>query len=160
MEQEVELMSRQPKQIHVYLYRKTQSGYEYAIFQRRDNPLWWQGICGGVEDEETFEEAAIRETYEEAGITDKLPLYRLDNVSYLPVSIFNERTQRIWGSDVVVVPMYFFAIPFYGEVMLSPEHTEVRWLDYANAHKLVYFLDQQTALYELNERLMRGNLFR
>lgn len=74
-------MSRQPKQIHVYLYRKNQNGYEYAIFQRSENPLWWQGICGGVEDDETIEEAAIRETYEEAGIAGKLPLYRLDTMS-------------------------------------------------------------------------------
>lgn len=153
-------MSRQPKQVHVYLYRKNENEYEYAIFQRRDNPLWWQGICGGVEGEETLEEAAIRETYEEAGIADKFPLYRLDITSYLPVSIFNEKTQKRWGSEVVVVPMFFFAAPFSGKIKLSLEHTEVRWLAYASAQKLVYFHDQQTALYELNERLMRGNLLR
>lgn len=151
-------MSRQPRQVHVYLYRKIQYGYEYAIFQRRDNPLWWQGICGGVEGHETLEEAAIRETYEEAGIADKLPLYQLDTMSYLPVSIFNEKTQRTWGGAVVVVPMFFFAAPFSGEIQLSQEHTEASWLDYASAQKLVYFHDQQTALYELNERLLRGNL--
>jgi len=151
-------VSRQPKQVHVFLYRKTQDGYEYAIFQRRDNPLWWQGICGGVEGEETLEEAAVRETYEEAGITEELPIYQLETISYLPVCIFNEDTQRRWGRDVVVVPMYFFAAPFSGDVKLSLEHTEARWLDFTSAQKLVFFHDQQTALFELNERLMRGNL--
>lgn len=153
-------MSRQPKQVHVYLYRKNQRAYDYAIFQRRDNPLWWQGICGGVEGEETLEEAAVRETYEEAGIAEELPLYQLETMSYLPVSIFNVNTQKRWGRDVVVVPMYFFAAPFSGEIHLSLEHTEVRWLDYASAQKLVFFHDQQTALFELNERLLRGNLHR
>ena len=119
-------MSRQPKQVHVYLYRKVNNGYEYAMFQRRDNPLWWQGICGGVEGEETLEEAAVRETYEEAGIADKSTLFRLDTMSYLPISIFNKKTQRTWGRDVVVVPMFFFAIPYSGDIKLSHEHTEVR----------------------------------
>ena len=40
-------MSRQPKQVHIYLYRKNLFGIdEFAIFQRADNELWWQGICG------------------------------------------------------------------------------------------------------------------
>ena len=153
-------MSRQPKQVHVFPYRKKRESYEYAIFQRSDNPLWWQGICGGVEGDETVEEAARREAYEEAGIINKMPLYRLDTISYLPVSIFSEKSQRSWGSNVVVVPMFFFAMPFDGEITLSSEHTEVRWLDYSTAQKLIYFQDQQTALYELNERLLRRNLVR
>ena len=33
------------------MYRKNLNGYyEFAIFQRADNELWWQGICGGVEE--------------------------------------------------------------------------------------------------------------
>ncbi len=151
-------MSRQPKQVHIYLYREGKDGYEYAIFQRSDNPLWWQGICGGLEDDETIEEAAIRETYEEAGISDKLPFYKLENLSYLPVSIFSEKRQNIWGKDIVVVPMFFFAVPYNGQITLSHEHSEIRWLSYENAQQLVYFNDQKTALYELNERLKRGNL--
>ena len=68
-------MSRQPKQVHIYLYKKNLNGcYEFAIFQRADNELWWQGICGGVEEGETIELGARREVFEEAGVSDKLPL--------------------------------------------------------------------------------------
>jgi dATP pyrophosphohydrolase len=74
-------MSRQPQQVHVYLYRENQNGaYEFAIFQRADNPLWWQGICGGLEEGETIEEGARREVFEEAGIDGRLPLYPLDRL--------------------------------------------------------------------------------
>jgi len=149
-------MARKPEQIHVYLYRKNADGeFEFAIFQRSDNPEWWQGISGGVENGETVEQAAIREIFEESG-AQSANIYLLDTTSYLPSDIFSAR----WGRDVVVVPMFFFAMPFDGEIVLSDEHMEVRWLAYKKAEALVYFHDQKVALWELNERLKRGNLIR
>ena len=152
-------MARQPRQIHVYLYRKNADGdYEYAIFQRSENALWWQGVCGGVEAGETDEATARRELREEAGIHDDLPLHRLTTLSFLPSNIFSDETQALWGLDVVVVPMAFFAMPYDGAVALSDEHTSFQWRAYAEAEKLVYFHDQKVALWELNERLKRNNL--
>jgi alpha-beta hydrolase superfamily lysophospholipase/8-oxo-dGTP pyrophosphatase MutT (NUDIX family) len=153
-------MSRQPRQIHVFLYRERQGRYEFAVFQRADNPAWWQGVCGGVEEGETIGEGARREIREEAGIDERPPLYRLDSLSFLPASIFDEEHQACWGKDVVVVPMYFFAMPFDGEIRLSGEHTQYQWLPYEEAEKLVFFHDQKTALWETNKRLRRGNLIR
>ncbi len=153
-------MARQPQQIHVYLYRSAAGGYEFAVFQRSENPLWWQGICGGVEEGETVLEGARREIREEAGIREPFPLYRLDSVSSLPSNLFSPETQAVWGRDVVAIPMIFFAMPFEGEVTLSEEHTGFKWCAYGEAEKLVYFHDQKVALWELNERLLRGNLIR
>jgi hypothetical protein len=49
------LLARKPENIHVYLFRKNSNNcYEYAIFQRADNPEWWQGVFGGVEEGETI----------------------------------------------------------------------------------------------------------
>ena len=56
--------------------------------------------------------------------------------------------------------MYFFAMPYEGDIIISDEHTEVRWLPYEEAEKLVFYHDQKTALWELKERLLRGNLIR
>ncbi|NLT57553.1 MAG: NUDIX domain-containing protein [Clostridiales bacterium] len=153
-------MSRQPRQVHLYVYRQTPGGHAFAIFQRADNALWWQGICGGVEEGETLEQAARREAFEEAGIEGPWPLYRLDTESHLPAGLFDPDVQARWGKEVVVIPMTFFAMPFDGTIKLSPEHSDVRWLPYADAEKLVYFHDQKTALWELRERLSRGNLIR
>lgn len=152
-------MARKPENVHIYLYRKVfNDEYEYAIFQRSDNPEWWQGVSGGVEDGETYRQAALRESYEEAGTPLEIPIYRLDTVSYLPSDIFEEHTA--WGKDVVVCPMFFFAIPFSGDIVLSGEHIQVMWLKYQDAINLVYFHDQKTALWELNQRLLRGNMIR
>ena len=143
----------------MYLFRKNADNqYEYAIFQRADNLEWWQGVSGGVEEGETVEQAALRESYEEAGTPLHTPIYPLDTMSYLPSDIFSSHV--LWGDDVVVCPMFFFAIPFDGDIILSDAHMEVRWLIYKDAEKLVYFHDQKTALWELNQRLLRGNLNR
>jgi dATP pyrophosphohydrolase len=56
--------------------------------------------------------------------------------------------------------MFFFAMPFYGQIKLSDEHTEYKWLTYEKAEKLVHFSDQKIPLWELKERLSRRNLVR
>ena len=149
-------MARQPKQVHIFLFRQNEKGYEYAIFQRADMPFCWQGICGGVEDHETIEEGARREIFEEAGIDQHLPLYLLESISYLPDNIFSDTARSVWGTNIVVVPMYFFAMPYYGKVKLSEEHSDMKWLTYDDAYELIYYNDQKTALYELNEKLHRN----
>ena len=149
-------MTRMPIQVHVYLYREKNNIFEYAVFQRKDLPVCWQGVCGGLEDDETPEEGARRELLEEAGINEKLPLSKLESISYLPDYLFNENTRMIWGKDVIVIPMYFFAMQYDGNIKLSDEHIDTKWLNYEEAEKLIYFRDQKIALYELNERLLRN----
>lgn len=152
-------MSRQPVNVHVQLYRKNNKGeYEYAIFQRADNPLWWQGVSGGLEEGESPEEAALRESFEEAGTLKDSTIYPLETVSYLPKNLFS--SLDLWSEDIIVLPMYFFALPVDIDfiISLSNEHTAVRWLEYYEAEALTYFHDQKTALWELNERLLKEKL--
>lgn len=151
-------MARQPKQVHIFLFRSGEKGFEYALFQRSDSPFCWQGICGGLEGDETLEEGARREIFEEAGIRDCLPLLRLESISYLPDHVFSDSERAVWGEQMVVIPMYFFAMPFSGEVQLSDEHTAIKWLPYDSAYSLICYQDQQIALYELHEKLSRGLL--
>lgn len=76
-------MARQPKQVHIFLFRQNEKGYEYAFFQRAD-------------------------------------------------------------------------MPYYGQVKLSEEHSDMKWLTYDEAYDLIYYNDQKIALYELNEKLLRN----
>ncbi|MBR6742604.1 MAG: NUDIX domain-containing protein [Clostridia bacterium] len=149
-------MARQPLQAHIFLYRKAKNGFEYAIFRRSDHSECWQGICGGMEDDETVEQGAIRELFEESGVVPASPLHRLETVSYIPTWIFSKEERQVWGEDVFVFPMYYFALEYDGEIRLSEEHTEYRWLDYPSAKRLLYFDDQRTALYELDGKLTLG----
>lgn len=151
-------MARAPYNVHVFLYRFAESGEkEYAIFRRSDDEVW-QGICGGGEDNETIIESALRESYEEAGISQCLDLHRLDTISFVPANVF--KASEDWGKDVVVVPMYFFGALYDGNITLSHEHSEYKWCNCEEARKLMYWHEQKNALWELNERLERGILIR
>lgn len=149
-------MSRQAKQVHIYLYRKRNGVFEYAIFQRSDMPVCCQGVCGGLEDDETLEQGVLRELWEETGIKNVTKLQLLETVSYVPANQFGEKHRAVWGKTVVVIPMYCYAIPYDGEILLSDEHTEVKWMTYSDAMSVIYFDSQKTALYELNEKLLLG----
>lgn len=150
---------RQPYSIHVFLYHRNEHGiWEYAIFQHANRPYIWQGIAGGVEEEETFEQAARRAVLENAGITLAATLYRLDTISFLPSHVFPEH--HTWGNDVLVCPMTHFAAAYDGKIIMSKEHKNIKWCTYQAAYNEMYWHDQKTALWELNQRLLYGNLAR
>ncbi len=149
-------MARQAKQVHIYLYRKRHGVFEYAIFQRSDMPICWQGVCGGLEGDETLEEGVRRELWEEAGITNISEIHLLETISYVPAIQFSQKHRDVWGESITVIPMYCYAIEYDGEIILSDEHTDMQWMKYDEAMEAIYFDSQKTALYELNEKLLRG----
>ena len=144
-------MPRAPFQILVLPYRMTDDGnVEYAVFRRADEG-WWQGISGGGEDDETPEQAARREAFEEAGIPSDRDLMRLDTMTTMPVV---RVCGFAWGKDVLVVPQYCFGVRVYNiELKLSREHIEYRWLPYEDARELLKWDNNKNALWELNHRL-------
>lgn len=143
-------MARAPYNVHVFLYRITENGdKEYSIFRRSDDGVW-QGICGGGEDGETIIESALREAYEEAGLPQNIVLHKLDTTSYIPATEF--KASGYWSKNVVVIPMYFFATLYKGNITLSHEHSEYKWCSFNEARNLMYWHDQKNALWELNER--------
>ncbi len=145
-------MSRAPFQVLVYPYRKASDGrFEYALMKRADEGFW-QGIAGGGEDNESALEAAKRETLEETGIPATSDFLKLDTVESVPVTEF--RDSHRWGADVYVVPQYCFGVDAQNvQIAISREHTEYQWFSYEDAHTLLKFDGNKTALWELNKRL-------
>ena len=145
---------RKPKQVLVFLYRKIDNGYEYCLFQRK-NGNYYQAISGGVENDETLKETVKRELIEETGIkTDRI--YKLASVSSIPK--VNITKENIW-KKVYVVKEYSFAIKIENEkIKLSEEHINYEWLKYEDAQKELKYDSNKTALWELNERLLKNDL--
>jgi len=145
-------MARAPFQILVFPFIKTtERRLEYAIFKRADAE-YWQGIAGGGEDNEKPLDAARRETLEEAGIAPKTEFILLDLIEPIPVlSTFGE---YLWGEDVKDVPQYAYGVEvFEKRFVLSPEHTEYRWVSIEEALHLLYWPGNKTVLKELHGRL-------
>jgi dihydroneopterin triphosphate diphosphatase len=150
-------MPRIPLQVLVLPFRQGTDGtIEYAIFRRSDHrDDCWQGLAGGAEIGESAEQAAQREAMEEAGIPVDAPLIPLDAVASVPASHFRDR--YLWGPDLYVVTERAFGVRLDHRVAitLSREHTDYRWVAYAEAARLLRWDSNRTALWELNERLTR-----
>jgi dATP pyrophosphohydrolase len=137
-------------------FRARSADHEYAIFRRADDGAW-QWIAGGGEDSETPAEAAVREAFEEAGVSGRSSFYRLRTVDSVPVADFVARS--LWPADTYVIPQHFFACEAATLVpTLSSEHAEWRWVDYEDAVGLLRYDSNRTALFELAERLRRDDL--
>ena len=145
-------MARAPFVVLVYPYHKAEDDeFEYALLKRSDEG-WWQGIAGGGEDRETPFEAAKRETYEEAGLSPDSSFIQLDTIVSVRVTEFGD--SHLWGEDIYVIPMYCFGVLVTDTpIVLSPEHTDYRWLKYEAAYRLMKWDGNRTALWELDKRL-------
>ncbi len=145
-------MARAPFQVLVYPHRLTSDGkFEYLLLKRR-NSGYWQAVAGAGEDDESILEAAIRETYEETGIGKDSVFLQLDTIEPIPVTEF--RDSYLWGENVYVIPQYCFGVLARDEeIVLSREHTEYKWLKYDEAHSLLEYDGNKTALWELDRKL-------
>jgi len=146
-------MPRAPFHVLVYPYQQLKDGnLRYALFRRSDQD-WWQAVAGGGEDDETPIQAARREAHEEAGIPEDCTFIQLTTVIPIPVTHFCD--SHLWGNDVYVIPQYCFGVSVpNGEITVSSEHTEYRWLNYEEAQSLIRYDGNRTALWELHARLL------
>ena len=143
---------RAPFQILVIRFRRNATGPEFAVLKRSD-AAYWQFVAGGGEDDETPVQAAQRETEEEINVVGEL--MPLDSFATVPKECFAAADS--WGEDVYVIPEHYFAVEVDGEISLSHEHTEFRWVPFEAASTLLKWDSNRNALWELNERLKAPN---
>lgn len=146
---------RKPIQVLIIPYRKLGNGnYEFCLFFREDLKVW-QGIAGGVEDDETITQSAIREVVEESGLSSNSRLIKLSSFTTMPsVNI----TGTKWEEKTYIVYEYSFGVEATKQkISLSNEHLEYKWVIYDDAIKLLTWDSNKTALWELNERLKKGD---
>jgi len=144
-------MARAPFQVLVFPYKIVEGSIYYCIFRRSDNGFW-QAIAGGGEDLENPETAARREANEEAGIISSSKLIKLQTITSIPVTVFKD--SFLWGEDIFVIPEHSFGIMIEsGDIRISKEHTEFKWVAYEEAYKLLKYDGNRTALWELDRRV-------
>lgn len=149
-------MARAPFQVLVFPFRPTNDGFEYAVLRRADGDgLVWQAISGGGEDDETPLAAARREMAEEGAIPSDAELIVLDSQASIPAHGF--AASALWGPDVAVIPEHAFGVRLEpgGDIVLSDEHHEHKWLPYEEACERLTWPSNREALSELHTRLGR-----
>ncbi|MFA5178012.1 MAG: NUDIX pyrophosphatase [Candidatus Paceibacterota bacterium] len=110
---------RTNKQAEIIVFKKEGKELIFLILKR--NPQkggFWQPITGGVEENETFEEAAIREVGEEIGITHDI---KLIDIGYSFEFIDNNKNhiEKVFGLEISPET----------DIVLSEEHTEFKWVN-------------------------------
>ena len=147
---------RAPYQVLVIPYRRISGGWEFCVMRRSDGD-YWQGVAGGGETGEPPAQAAKREAEEEAGLPQSAAYCRLDSVAMVPVSVFPAHPH--WTENPYVIPEDCFGVDATGlEIVLSHEHKEVFWGPYEAVRARLKWDSNLTALWELSERLRKGDL--
>jgi 8-oxo-dGTP pyrophosphatase MutT (NUDIX family) len=93
---------------------------------------YWHGVAGGIEEDESAADAAVRELAEETG---------LDGV---PVDL-----GRSYVYDAVTVSCFQVEAPDGWEPTLDWEHDEARWCSAEEAEALLYWPEPREVLREL-----------
>lgn len=119
---------------------------EYLLLKRRKGKFYghlWQGVAGRIETGESAVETVLRELKEETGL-EPVRIFVVDHVS----SFYQSYKDRI-----NLIPVFGIEVNI-GEVILSDEHTEYRWVNIDKALDLLSWRQQKKALSVLHKMIM------
>lgn len=119
--------------IECWIYNKDLK--KFLLLEVKTQDLqFWQPITGGIEQDETPEEAAIREIWEETG----LKINRQ--------SIFELGTQIVPINETLIIEKTLFLTSVVeDEVRISNEHVDWRWEDCQRIHDFLYWENNKSS---------------
>ena len=148
---------RQPIQVLVYPVRHTVEGnWEYLLLRRMPGREgFWQGVTGGVEENEDLLEAAARELIEETGLV-RSDLQAIDYSYSFPV---DDRFRYLYpsGTDSITEHVFLARITNEQRPELSEEHDQYRWCKFDEALSLLRWPENMEALKRCNRLLTSGD---
>lgn len=138
--------------IEVHVIHRDNKNYEFLLLKRNEKdkvyPGIWQMITGGINENEKIREGVIREIREEIGVHPSA-VFSLPRVN----SFYFE-----YGDAICLSPV-FLAFIENKKVNLSEEHTEYKWVSFAEAIKLIRWPDQIESLLLIKRYLEDNELF-
>lgn len=147
---------RKPYSALVYPASRDANGWSFLLLRRVPRPdihldSFWQGVTGGVEDNETTRDAAKREAGEELGFLNTRPQPIGFSYSFPIPPEWNmqyESAATHITEDVFVVVLHGQPSP-----TLSAEHSDWKWCRLEEALSLLHYPDNKQALREAHRFL-------
>ncbi|MBS4429244.1 NUDIX domain-containing protein [Pectobacterium punjabense] len=153
-----EVFMREPKQVLIVPYSIDRDELYLYLLKRRDMD-YWQWVAGGVEENETIWDAAIRESTEELGnVFKESDLIQLESICSIPRCYFD--SDKEWSNDFYTVTEYAFAIRLSidSKINLSCEHSKSTVIKYSELNKYNTWDSNRTAAWELNEKFLKRDI--
>ena len=111
------------------------------VGQRHDNfQDAWQMPQGGIDKGEAPREAALREMWEETGITADLVTVEAETEGWIPYDIPHDLVPNIWGGKYRGQEQKWFLLRFHGrddQIDIATEHPEFskwKWIEASLGH--------------------------
>ncbi|HXG67953.1 MAG TPA: dihydroneopterin triphosphate diphosphatase [Blastocatellia bacterium] len=148
---------KQPRSIQVVIFTENESGREFLLLRRvTSHGGFWQSVTGSLEEGETHAEAAVREVYEETGITCR----EADLLDLKLVNVFE--IAPLWRSRFAPGVTHNEEICFALKVdtrevrVDTLEHEAYAWVDYETAMQMLYWVSSKRAFAAL-AKLLNGS---
>ena len=111
------------------------------VGQRKDHfQDAWQMPQGGIDRGEAPRDAALREMWEETGITADLVTIEAETESWIPYDIPHDLVPNIWGGKYRGQEQKWFLLRFHGrddQIDIATEHPEFSNWKWIEANKVV-----------------------
>lgn len=113
-------------------------GGEVFVGQRRDSPIStpaWQMPQGGIDAGEAPRAAALRELWEETGVTTDLVEVEAESAQWLPYELPHDLVPKLWKGRYRGQKQKWFLMRFQGDdsqiniATAHPEFSVWRWLE-------------------------------
>jgi 8-oxo-dGTP pyrophosphatase MutT (NUDIX family) len=145
---------RLPIQIAVYCVSSQSDDHQYLLLRRPPSlGSYWQGISGGVEDDEDYLTTAKRELFEETGFVPS-EIRQIDFTFTFPVP---DDMRQLYDEPVEIIKEIVFLARVEDALtpVLSPiEHDAWIWCSYDEAMKRLYWRGNKESLKQC-ERYLR-----
>jgi dihydroneopterin triphosphate diphosphatase len=127
--------------VSAYVYKKEGDVPKFLVLKRKSRYMFglWQQVAGKIEEGETAVQAVLREIKEETGLYPRA-LYSVDII---------ESFYDMGHNCIHLIPVFAAEFLPKARVVLSPEHSEYKWLSLAEAKKCLIFSQQKTSIDEV-----------
>lgn len=135
---------RLPHEVFIVVRR----GEEYLVVHRSpEGGAYWHGIAGGLEEGETYAEAAARELFEETGLSAQ-------PVEVAPPFVYSldeepEYREQFPDAEGITVGCFLVDVPAGWEPFLNDEHDDYRWCSQEEAVELLHWPEPKELLRSL-----------
>lgn len=130
--------------VEIHIFREMKGVLEFLLLKRspwKYYPNIWQMVSGKIKRNEKAYECAVREMFEETGLTPE-KIWVVPNVS----SFYSADTDTI-----TVVPVFAARVGFECEIQLSEEHVAYKWVLLSEAMQILAWDGQRRSAHIIED---------